>query len=455
MGKISKLNFAIIIAIVAILSMVAGGLISRGIIFAAEAFDYITVFSQALSIIQRNYVDEIDVKSLIYGAVEGMMEKLDPYSQFMDAETYKSFETDLKGEFGGLGIYIDIRDNVLTVISPIKGTPAHRIGVKPLDKIIKIDGKSTENIKTTDEAVKILRGEPGTKVTITVLRDDKDIIDFTITRDIIRVPSVDPVFMADDEYKIGYVSLTQFRERVDEELNTELTRLEKDGMRGLILDLRDNGGGLLDSAVDIAKEFIGGGNVIVSTKERGGSKERKYYANRNPGHPPYPMVVLINRGTASASEIVTGAIKDLGRGIIVGERSFGKGSVQVPFRLDDGSVIKLTVAKYYTPSGKSIHGAGIEPDVEVKAPSLSDVETEMLQKLHKGTYIDQFLKNHPQFTEEDVKAFVSYLHDQGIILNEESIRREIAFATRDNNKDDIEYDVQFRKALDILREKLK
>ncbi|MCX8083545.1 MAG: S41 family peptidase [Calditerrivibrio sp.] len=337
-------------------------------------FQYLEMFSDALDIIERKYVDQVDPQKLIQGAIKGMLNELDPHSNFMDKQAFDNFKTEIKGEFGGLGITIGMRDKVLTIIAPIEDTPAHRAGLKAGDKIIKIDGKSTANI-TIDEAVNKLRGTPGTSVTITILRgSDSKPFDVTIVREVIKVKTVK--FQVKDD--IGYLRLTQFNETASSELSKALEKLKQNSVKGIILDLRNNPGGLLDEAVNVTSLFLQPGKTVVFTKERN-EKNSMYLKSRNLGVSDYntPMVVLINSGSASASEIVSGALQDHKRAIIIGTTSFGKASVQTTFNLSDGSAIKLTTAKYYTPSGRSIQGVGISPDIEVKSGEIVYRENDM------------------------------------------------------------------------------
>lgn len=332
------------------------------------------LFSDAVSIIRSDYVEQPEAEKLIYGAMKGMLSSLDPYSQFMDPETYNEMKVETEGEFGGIGIEITIKDDLLTIISPIDDTPAYAAGLKAGDKIVKIDGELTRDLMLM-EAVKKLRGKPGTKVNITVLREsEKKLLDFTITRSIIKIESIKKAEFI--EGGIGYIRLVEFQEKTHRDLEENLRKLEEDGMRGLILDLRNNPGGLLDSAVDVAEKFIEEGKTVVSTKGRVKNQNMVFKAKNRNKHLDYPMVVLINSGSASASEIVAGAIQDHKRGAVMGTRSFGKGSVQTVVPLSDGSAIRLTTSKYFTPNGRSIHGEGIVPDITLEYEEYSKKEKE-------------------------------------------------------------------------------
>ena len=331
----------------------------------ADMYSKVELFSYALTTIQSEYVDEKTPKDLIYGSLKGMLSSLDPHSQFLDPQGYKELKTETQGKFGGLGIEITIKDNLLTIITPIEDTPAWDAGLKAGDHIVKI-GKDVTRDMTLDDAVKKLRGDPGTEVTITILREKESLIkDFTITRQIIHVQDVKAPHVIDEH--IGYVRLTEFREDSYKELHEAIKKLKDQGADSLILDLRNNPGGLLNVAINIAEDFIPAGQTIVSTKGRHPSQDSLAKSgNTNGDFLDLPMVVMINEGSASGSEIVAGALKDNKRAVTVGTKSFGKGSVQSVIPMPDGSGLRLTTAKYFTPSGVCIHGIGITPDVVVE-----------------------------------------------------------------------------------------
>ena len=341
-----------------------------------DAYSQAALVTYVMELIRQDYVDgaNLSYQDMAYGALRGMLGSLDPHSQFMDNRGYKEMKSETDGQFGGLGIQIGLKDGILTVIAPIEDTPASRAGLLAGDKIIKIEGKSTEKLSVQD-AVHKLRGEPGTKVTLTVMRPkSREVKDHTLTRAIIPVESVKDLngrtvksansFPFVDD-KIGYVRLTQFNEPTADELEAALKKLEGKGMEGLVLDLRNDPGGLLVAARDVASKFLPKGQLIVYTEGRQKSQKQEYFATGKDRHPNYPMVILVNGGSASASEIVSGALQDLKRAIIVGEQSFGKGSVQSIIELPDKSAVRLTTAKYYTPSKRVIHEKGITPDIVV------------------------------------------------------------------------------------------
>ncbi len=339
-------------------------------------FKSLDLIRKVLELIKSDYVEEnIDEQKLIYGAIEGMLKKLDdPYTRFMEPKSFKEMQVETQGEFGGLGIVISIKDRMLTVVSPIDDTPAARAGVMAGDMIIKIDGKDVIDIALHD-AVKLLRGPVGSKVILSILREgDRESKDYELTREIIKLPSVKYWVI---EPNIGYIRLTQFIQTSSEDLEKALIDLEKNGARSIILDLRNNPGGLLTSAVEVGRKFIPKGD-IVSIKGRDG--EENTYSSFFKYHPLLPLIVLINEGSASASEIVAGAVKDNKRGLLVGRKTFGKGSVQTVISLNDGSAMALTTALYYTPSGVNIHKSGINPDIDVELPKLDESKQDEIRK---------------------------------------------------------------------------
>lgn len=329
-----------------------------------DLYSQIELFSYALTTVQTDYVDKLESKDIIYGALKGMLGALDPHSQFLDPEEYKDLKTETIGKFGGLGIEISIRDNLLTIITPIEDTPAWKAGIQAGDRIVKIEDELTRDI-TLDQAVKKLRGEPGTDVTITVLRESTyEILEFTVTREIIKIQDVKYTQILEDH--IGYLRLVEFREDSAKEFRKALNELKKQNADSLILDLRNNPGGLLNVAIEITEDFLKEGQLVVSTKGRRAALNTETFSTNTDHVVEWPMVVLINEGSASGSEILAGALKDHKRAIILGTKSFGKGSVQSVIPMPDGSGLRLTTSKYFTPSGVSIHGIGIEPDIEVK-----------------------------------------------------------------------------------------
>src|SRR5262245_39890688 len=328
---------------------------------ATEMYEELKTFSDVLTQVQKNYVDETKVKDLVQGAIRGMLATLDPHSAYMTPEMYKEMQVETKGEFGGVGIQIGVKENRLAVIAPIEGTPAHRAGIKAGDFITKVNDESTKDLTLMD-AVQKMRGPKGTKVNLTVQRDGTpELLQFTLVRDTIKIDSV----KAKTLDNMGYIRLSQFQEATGRDLSKSLKQFKEQKVQGTILDLRNNPGGLLTAAVEVSEQFLPSGKLVVYTKGRE-SKKDEWFAKGKDQMEDAPMIVLVNEGSASASEIVAGALQDWGRAVIVGTTSFGKGSVQTILPLSDGSGLRLTTAKYYTPKGRSIQSTGITPDIIVK-----------------------------------------------------------------------------------------
>jgi len=328
---------------------------------ANDRYENLELFQKVLHFVETNYVDEnIKTKDLIYGALKGMMETLDPHSNFLPPDVWKDMKIDTSGKFGGLGIEIGMKDNILTIIAPIEDTPAWKAGLKPNDRIVKIDGESTKGLNLV-EAVNKMRGKKGTDVTLSVYRDGwEKIRDISVTRDIIKIQSVKSEEL---EPGFGYVRLTSFNESAAADVKKAIDKLQKTNkLKGLVFDLRMNPGGLLDQAVDVSSLFIDEG-VVVSTIPRNKDQKEVKYAKKGMAYKDFPVVVLVNSSTASAAEIVSGALQDHHRGVIMGQATFGKGSVQTVVELGNDVGLKLTIARYYTPSGRSIQDKGVQPDI--------------------------------------------------------------------------------------------
>jgi carboxyl-terminal processing protease len=336
------------------------------------SFDELNLVKDALSLIRNHYVDgaKVEKENLLHGAIEGMITKLeDPYSRFMPPKNYKDMQEETRGSFGGLGMMLGEKNKRLTVISPIVNTPAFRAGILAGDYIVKVDDKDVSGMSVED-VVKILRGVPGTKVKVSIYREGmKHLLDYNLVREEIKVPSV-KAQMIDAE--IGYAVMSSFTQRAAEELDEAINRFEERGMKAFILDLRHNPGGLLEAAVNVGRLFLTG-TRIVTIKARTG--EETPYSAYTAKYRKFPLVVLIDNGSASASEIVAGAVKDTKRGILLGQKSFGKGSVQTVMQLSDGSAMAITTAYYYTPGGTCIHKVGIEPDIKVELPKLDEAQS--------------------------------------------------------------------------------
>lgn len=356
---------------------------------AQNSYEELRTFAEVLTLIKKNYVEEVKTKDLVSGAIKGMITSLDPHSGYMPPEAFKEFQVETKGEFGGLGIQIGIKDGLLTVIAPIEDTPAFKAGIKAGDKILKLSGTSTKDMGLHDAVTK-MRGQKGTSITLTIFREGwKEPKDFTLVRDIIKVKSAKAKMLPDS---IGYVKLTQFQETTSADLSTALNKLKKEGMTALILDLRNNPGGLLNSAVEVSEQFLPAKKLVVYIKGRAGEKNEYLTEETGASYTDIPMVVIVNQGSASASEIVAGALKDWNRAIVVGVQTFGKGSVQSLIPLSDGSGLRLTTAKYYTPKGTSIQGVGITPDIVVKLEAKDGKEHVVVREKD----LERHLKNEQQ-----------------------------------------------------------
>ena len=342
----------LVLALVASGALV-GGLFGERAQYGVERYKrYLRRFTDVLRIVEKEYVTEVEPSRLVHSSIRGMLRTLDPHSNFLERRDYVSLQERQKGSYHGLGISVQMIDGNLTVVSPFEGTPAYRLGIRAEDIISKIEGEETRGM-ALNEAVKRLRGPKGSEVTISITRAGYDRpLDFTIVRDEIRLRSVPYAFNLEDG--VGYVRIADFTETTDSELEESLQRLRQPGLTGLVLDLRDNPGGLLDQAVSVSNKFLKKGSLIVYTRGRTPGSDQDYIANRPSPHNDLPLVVLVSRGSASASEIVAGAIQDHDRGLIVGENTFGKGLVQSIYRISEGNGLALTTAKYFTPSGRSI-----------------------------------------------------------------------------------------------------
>ena len=352
-----------------------------------EAYEELKVFSDVIELIEREYVDEVDTKELIQKAIQGMVQSLDPHSSLLPLEAYEDLQIDTKGKFTGIGIHITMQDGFVTVISPIEDTPAYKAGIKARDRIIKVDGESAKDLR---EAVKMMRGPKGTPVVVTILREGvKKPLEFELIRDVIPIQSVKSIKL---EPGYGYIRLSNFTGTTTNELEQALEKLENsDGpLKGLILDLRNNGGGLLNQSIKVADLFLDEGKIL-SIKGRNKKNTKVFKASASSIVRDYPLVVLINGGSASASEIVAGALQDHKRALILGTTSFGKGSVQTVETLRDGAGLKLTIARYYTPNDRSIQAKGIKPDIYLK---LRRLDPDEISNKDEGLLKEKDLENH-------------------------------------------------------------
>lgn len=355
---------------------------------AKDTYEELETYASILAIVQRHYVDEVATKDLVEGSIKGMIASLDPHSAYLTPEGYKELQVETRGEFGGLGIELTVKDGILTIVTPIDGTPAYRAGIKPGDQIIKI-GDDLSMELPLQGAVEKMRGKPGSKVRLSLKRKGvSSLIEVELTREVIHIRSVRGATLVDDRY--AYVRLTGFQDNSTDELVAALDKLDKQkkgGVDGIILDLRYNPGGLLTQAVSISDLFLDAG-LVVRVDGRMASQTSKFFAEGPGTRRMVPMVVLVNEGSASASEIVAGALQDHRRAIVVGVKSFGKGSVQTILPLGDDTALRLTTARYYTPSGRSIHEHGIDPDVVVEAAKIDPEAKEKEDTLRSRDDLD-------------------------------------------------------------------
>lgn len=400
-------------------------------------YENLELFQKVLHFVESNYVEEVKNKDLLYGAIKGMLETLDPHSNFLPPEIFKEVKTDTSGKFGGLGIEIGMKGDVLTVIAPIEDTPAWRAGLKPADRITKINGESTKGL-TIVEAVSKMRGKKGSSVKLTVYRPASgQFKDFSLSREIIKIQSVKSEQL---EPQFGYVRLSSFNESAASDLRAAIEKLnKKEKLRGLVFDLRSNPGGLLEQAVDVASLFIDEG-VIVSTIGRNKDQKEVKYARKGTTYKEFPVAVLINSSSASAAEIVAGALQDHHRAIVMGQPSFGKGSVQTVVELGGDMGLKLTIARYYTPSGRSIQEKGVKPDI-----ALEDYDPKLLAKakIKQEIFRERDLKGHMINTDPDEMAQIE--------ASAENADREKG-PRKDFSQDELESSVKGKKAGD--KEKL-
>jgi len=402
-----------------------------------QDYESLESFSNILSIVKKNYVEDIETKNLVNGAINGMLSSLDPHSAYLTPDLYKDLQSDTQGRFGGLGIEITVKGGMLTVVSPIEDTPAFKAGIKPGDQIFKIEDEFTKDMSLVD-AVKKMRGLKGTKINLTIRREGApDLIDVSMIRDVIRVQSVKSRTL---EPGYGYVRLAQFQERSDRDIQRALEKLaaEKSGLKGLVLDLRNNPGGLLNQAVRVSDLFLDSG-LIVYTDGRIESQKQKFFAQKDGTWADFPVVVLVNGGSASASEIVAGALQDHKRAVVLGTKTFGKGSVQTILPLDDNSALRLTTARYFTPKGRSIQATGIVPDIVIDNVVLQD-----------GKPDD---RKRPSLREENLPGHLNNPQQNSAKEQEQIDReREKQIPTSGPTGDEtIDNDQQLKRALDLLK----
>ena len=504
----TRRRFASLLTVLILASLLLGGWVGNRVHAARDtAYENLRLFNDVFNNVMAKYVEAVEPQKLIFGAIRGMLGTLDPHTQFLDPDEYKDLMVGTHGSYGGLGIQISVRDEVLTVIAPIEGSPAYRAGILAGDQIVKINAKSTKGI-TEQDAMKQLRGPKGTQVTLSIQREGlPEASDYTLTRDVINLESISYAGIV--KPGIGYVRLAGFSEKAGEEVSQAIDSLEHVGMKSLILDLRGNPGGLLAQAVSVTENFLDKGQRVVFTRGRLQDANKDYFIDRGTKYGKFPLVVLVDQGSASASEIVAGSVQDWDRGLIIGKPSFGKGSVQTVVQLPEESALKLTTAKYYTPSGRCIHkdnGQGEEEDTtQAKAPDKSAakkdlfytlgglkrtvyggggitpdiaVENQTLNKFSQGLarhffgYTVKYASAHKGLgrnfavTDEMIEAFKKYLTEKKVTFtpedfksNEDYIRFGIRFSLMTNLFGDkatyasgvrFEKDNQFQKAVEVL-----
>ncbi len=430
MIRINKRKFLI----AALVILLAGILIGQQMVQASpDTYEDLKAFTQALELVQRNYVEKPDTKELMQGAIRGMIASLDPHSSYMSERQFKEMNVDIKGEFTGVGIQIGIKNQQLTIIAPIEDTPGFRAGLAAGDKILKINEDWTKDM-SIEQAVDKMRGPKGTAVRLMILRETWDKPkEFKIVRDIIKVLSVKSKMLDDS---VGLIRIIQFQGQTPEELEKALKTLEAKGMKKLILDLRNDPGGLLDASVDVSSKFLPKDSLVVYLQGRQKTDRKDFLTTSAETPRTYPMVVLVNTGSASASEIVSGALQDSKRALILGTQTFGKGSVQTVFPLESGGGIRLTTAKYYTPSGRSIQNVGITPDIEVKLPTVKEPpkDGESVHVMVREKDLERHLKNETVKEEKKKEQPAA----------EEDFTMEVM---PKNEKDDL----QIQKAMEILK----
>lgn len=462
-----KKQFFGVIIIIIVLSLFFGGIVGTYLGAQSQNDEGITykirLFMKIIKSVEKNYFKQVELGELLDYAIRGMLRSLDPHTVYLDRDDYNELIVGTKGSFGGLGIQIGIREDVLTIITPIEGTPAYNAGLLAGDKIVEIEGISTKGI-TLQGAVKKLRGKSGTKVTIGIEREGiKDVTHFTITRDIIKVKAVPYSGMVDEE--IGYIRLSTFSETSSNEFVHAIDSLTQEGANKLIIDLRNNSGGLLKAAIEVSDNFIDKGKIIVLTKGRKIGTSKEYYAKKHSKHEEPPLVILVNHGSASASEIFSSAIKDWDRGLILGTKTFGKGSVQQVIPLDHESALKITTAIYYSPSGRSIDtevndskyrksigvdkeeedtttyytrrlkrkvygGGAVTPDIVIESPKISELETKIYQKGLFLTFTVDFTSKHKiekgfSVDKAMLNSFKNYLRKKKIEFTDKEFNESI------------------------------
>ncbi len=452
MIKKHRWSITLAVSLVACFLVLQEVAVRRAQALSNDTYQELDTFASVLAIVQKNYVEPVTTKRLIDGAISGMLASLDPHSAYLTPDLYRDLEVETRGSFGGLGIEITIKNGALTVVAPIEDTPAYRAGLKAGDQIIKIDDDFTKDMSLTD-AVKRMRGPKGSKIKLTLHRNNvPELFTVTLARDVIKIQSVKSK-MLDGGY--GYIRVTTFQENTGDGVEKAIDEFEsKDHgkIKGMVFDLRDNPGGLLNQAVKVSDDFLDGG-LIVYTQGREENQQQKYFSHKKSGFVDFPMVVLVNGGSASASEIVAGALQDQKRAVILGTQTFGKGSVQTILPLDDHSALRLTTARYYTPTGRSIQAVGITPDVDVQPPkeTLASITQEGAEinenpEIHEADLPHHF-QNGQKKDDKNPNTYSTGVSTAPAPGNEKGDKGPGA----KGGKEKVEKDVQLDKAIDILK----
>ena len=413
-NKRNRLIVAMAIALAVCIFVIGDLAVRRAQALPDDTYKELQTFANVLAIVQKNYVEPVSTKRLINGAISGMLGSLDPHSAYLTPDLYRDLEVETRGSFGGLGIEITIKNELLTVVAPIEGTPAYQAGIKAGDQIIKINDDFTKGMALTD-AVKLMRGPRGSKIHLTIHRDNlPDLFTVAVTREVIKIQSVKTKNLKDG---YAYIRIATFQDGTSDDVEKAMAKFQKANhgrIKGLVLDLRDDPGGLLNQAVRVSDEFLDGG-LIVYTQGRLDSQQQKYFAHKKKDSQDYPMVVIVNGGTASASEIVAGALQDQRRAIIEGTQTFGKGSVQTILPLDDNSALRLTTARYYTPNGRSIQAVGITPNEVVEPPkaTLASLEVPGVEINHDEEIHESDLPHHFQNNQHQPSLSIPGAGDDG------------------------------------------
>ncbi len=434
------------LAIGAALGLIIGGFLLVGAQTPEGLLMPLQPLLETYEIIQTRYIEKVDPSKLVEGAVKGMVESLgDPYSSWIDSAEHERREMIQQGRLGGLGVRIATRDAFPTILHVLEGTPAKKAGLKAGDQISAVDGRSTRET-SLEEVADRLRGKVGTRVKLTIQREEKP-LEFTLTRAIIREFTIKKEKL-DEE--VGYLHIVDFQSgNTAKNVKEALHEFRQEKVVALILDLRDNGGGLLTQAVEVTDEFLNSGK-IVSVEGRDPTGPKAYHAQAGEALPDIPLAVLINEGSASASEIVAGAIKDHGRGLLVGTDSFGKGTVQETFPLPNGGAVTMTIARYYLPSGETIKETGIVPDITVEAFQPTEKQNEALVGLQESNTIESFLQDRPHWERENLRPLIQKLNQEGIDADEELVRRLLREEDK-NKENDFLNDLQLLRAWEVLK----